>query len=458
MRSDAHPDPPPLSVGLARLLRHTLLLPLLGSLVGLACWPLNAIDRLQDTLLGVLPAYSGDRWTLYGVLLASSPVLVMPVVLVLQAGVWRGGRGSGIPQSIRSLSDLREENTDMGVAPTLQRASLWTLASLVLMPLGREGPVAQVGAAVAHGLRHQLAAWLPSLTPAQLLAIGCGAGLAGGFNAPLMGLVFVAEELTSSFSTTLVWPTLLVCGMAAWIGDLGSQPMFALGRLNTLSPETEQVLWAVPVGLVVGLLGSAFSWVLLRLTIMLRPRVSRRPLRYGVMLGIALALLALTSRGASAGDGEQLMSTFLDGSGPFDGQTIGVHQRTGDQLLLKLAVTATRWIGPLIPLASGVPGGLIDPSLTLGGVLGYGGLQALGGDAHLGLALGMAAGLAGATQLPAMTVIFCMLLAADQQLVPGLVVAAVIAAYAARLLQREPIYHALAQCHGLNRYSKPDPT
>lgn len=346
----------------------------------------------------------------------------------------------------------------MGVTPTLQRASLWTLASLALMPLGREGPVAQVGAAVAHGLRHRLAAWLPSLTPAQLLAIGCGAGLAGGFDTPLMGLVFVAEELTSSFSTTLVWPTLLVCGMAAWISDLGSQPMFALGRLNTLSPETEQVLWAVPVGLVVGLLGSAFSWILLRLTVMLRPRVSRRPLRYGVLLGIALALLALMSRGVSAGDGERLMSTFLDGTSPFDGQTIGA-QRTGGQLLLTLvAVTATRWISPLIPLASGVPGGLIDPSLTLGGVLGYGGLQALGGDAHLGFALGMAAGMAGATQLPAMTVIFCMWLAADQQLILGLVVAAVIASYTARLLQREPIYHALAQCHGLNRGSGPDPT
>ncbi|QEY31762.1 chloride channel protein [Synechococcus sp. RSCCF101] len=439
-----------LSDGLARILRHTLLLLLLGGLVGLACWPLNVIDRLQDELLGLLPAYSGDTWSSAGVLLALSPLLAMPVLLRLQAGAWRDGAGSGIPQSIRSLSDRQEENADMGAAPTLQRAVLWTVASLALMPLGREGPVVQVGAAVAHGLRHRLGSWLPRLSPSQLLAIGGGAGLAGGFNTPLMGLVFMAEELTSSFSMTLVWPSLLVCGMAALMSDLGGQPMFALGRLNTLSPETEQVLWAVPVGLVVGLVGGAFSWVLLRLTTALRKRVSRRPLRYGLVLGLGLAGLALLSRGVSAGDGERLMSAFLDGDTPFiaggpDPSSAGLAG-----VLSTLAVTLCRWIGPLIPLASGVPGGLIDPSLTLGGVLGHGGLAALGGDPHLGLALGMAAGLAGATQLPAMTVIFCMRLAADQQLVPGLVVSAVVAAYTARLLQDEPIYHALAECHGLN--------
>jgi hypothetical protein len=71
-------------------------------------------------------------------------------------------------------------------------------------------------------------------------------------------------------------------------------------------------------------------------------------------------------------------------------------------------------------------------------------VRALAGDPHLGLALGMAAGLAGATQLPVMTIAFAIRLAGDQQLMVGLVASAVIAAYVGRIVQERPIYHALA--------------
>jgi H+/Cl- antiporter ClcA len=92
----------------------------------------------------------------------------------------------------------------------------------------------------------------------------------------------------------------------------------------------------------------------------------------------------------------------------------------------------------------GIPGGLIDPAFAFGAVLGRI-CAGLAGLADLGTALGMAAGLAGATQLPVATVLFALRLAADQQLLPGLVVAAVVAAYVSRLLLPQPIYHALRQ-------------
>jgi H+/Cl- antiporter ClcA len=42
-------------------------------------------------------------------------------------------------------------------------------------------------------------------------------------------------------------------------------------------------------------------------------------------------------------------------------------------------------------------------------------------------------------------VLFALRLAADQQLLPGLLVAAVLAAYVSRLLLPQPLYHALRQ-------------
>ena len=39
---------------------------LLGLLVGLACWPLNLVDHVQDLLLQQLPNFAGGAWTLQG--------------------------------------------------------------------------------------------------------------------------------------------------------------------------------------------------------------------------------------------------------------------------------------------------------------------------------------------------------------------------------------------------------
>jgi hypothetical protein len=53
-----------------------------GLAIGLACWPLNAIDRLQDALIGRFPAYGGS-WTLPVLLLALAPIATVPLLLML---------------------------------------------------------------------------------------------------------------------------------------------------------------------------------------------------------------------------------------------------------------------------------------------------------------------------------------------------------------------------------------
>ena len=124
----------------------------------------------------------------------------------------------------------------------------------------------------------------------------------------------------------------------------------------------------------------------------------------------------------------------------------GLEPERGDLMagLTSLWITAVRLIGPALALAPGVPGGLIDPSLTFGGLLGYSFCAVIGASQHLGLALGLAAGLAGATQLPLVSIVFAWRLTGDQQLFAGVVLAAVVAAYMGRLLARQPVYHALS--------------
>jgi H+/Cl- antiporter ClcA len=412
--------------------RSLLLLALLGAAVGLACWPLNRIDLIQDRLLSTLPAFSGGGWSASGWLLALAPIPLVPLLLWFQRGPWRRGAGSGIPQVILCLEDPHRGARLLAAAPTGERLGLWTVASLALLPLGREGPVVEVGAAVGQALLRRWPSLMHRASRGHLLAGAAGAGLAGGFNTPLMGMVFVVEELTGSFQQRLVWPALVLTSAAALVSGLGGQPMFALGINPTPVAEAAQLLWAIPIGLGGGALGGAFAWLLVRATGLITPIARRRPLRLGLAAGVALALLAVATGGASGGDGETLMRLILDQDA----------DSTIDASWLVLLVS--RLIGPVLALSAGIPGGLIDPAFAIGGVFGSGLMRAMAGDPHLGLALGMAAGLAGATQLPVMTIAFAIRMAGDQQLMPGLVASAVIAAYIGKAIQGRPVYHALA--------------
>ena len=420
-----------------RSLRTLGQLALFGVAVGLACVPLNLVDGWQVQLLHQLPGFTSQPWQASSLARAMAPLLVMPGLLWLQAGRWKAGAGSGIPQTIESLEEPSSAPTLLGLAPTVQRLSLWTAASLALLPLGREGPVVQVGAAVAKALRHRFPTALAGFSERSLIAIGAGAGLAGGFNSPLMGAVFAFEELTGRFQAKVFWPSAVVCALAALVSNLTGTPLFILASITTSQSEWLQLLLAVPLGLAGGALGGSFSRLLLHTTAWLRPRVSSNPLAWGVALGGSLAMIAVLSGGLSGGDGEALMGALLA-----DGSPLPVPGSPLD-LIGWLLLLAARIVAPVLALGAGVPGGLIDPAFAIGALFGGGSLELLGGDAQLGLALGMAAGLAGATQLPLMTVLFALRMAGDQQWLFGLLLSAVIGAAIGRKIQHEPIYHAL---------------
>ena len=429
---------PEMSLPLNRGQLHFLLqLLLLGLLVGLACWPLNLVDHAQELLLQRLPNFAGGAWTLQGLAIALAPVLVMPALLWLQAGRWGRGAGSGIPQTIESLENPEQAAALMAPFATVARLCIWSAASLALMPLGREGPVVQLGAAVAHGLRQRFPRLLAKLSTQSLMAIGAGAGLAGGFNSPLMGAVFVMEELTGRFQTAVLWPAVVVCSAAALVSNLAGTPLFTLGMVQSTQPEWQQLLWALPVGVGGGLLGGLFSRILWRSSALLRQRLQQRPLAWGLVLGLALGLITVASGGWSGGDGEALMAQLLEGRGslPVPGSPLS--------FIGWLLLVAARLVAPILALAAGIPGGLIDPAFAIGALFGSGSLELLGGSSELGLALGMAAALAGATQLPLMTVLFALRMAGDQQWLFGILLSAVVGADVGRQIQPEPIYHAL---------------
>ena len=426
---------------LGDIARHFISLVIVGVLIGVACLPLNLVDRIQERLYVLLPTNAASPWTLPGVLVALAPLVVMPVLLLLQRGPWHEGAGSGIPSTMNGLKDPSLLPRAMAAPGTVQRGLLWSIATVAMFPLGREGPVVQFGAAVARACHRHFKGWLPSLSERQMVAIGGGAGLAGGFNTPLLGAVFMLEELTADYAIVTIWPALVISVAAAGLSNIGGQPMFGLGVLNIVTPEWEQLMMAIPVGLVAGVVGGLFNKGLVWLTQRLSTSVRQRPLRTGLYLGGGLSLLALMSWGTSTSDGESLVRQLIEQGMPNPVENES-QWLTG---FTSLWITVVRVIAPMLALSPGVPGGLIDPSLTFGAVLGYTVCAIAGYSGQLGIGLGLAAGLSGATQLPLVSIIFAWRLAGDQQLFAGVVLAAVLASYTGRLVCRDPVYHGLSK-------------
>jgi H+/Cl- antiporter ClcA len=432
-------------------LRRAIGIALLGVAVGLACWPLNTIDRWQDALVGRLPSFGGSGWFGIPLALALAPIGVLPLLLALQAGVWRRSVGSGLPQLILALERPEERDQQLSAARTAARLALWSLASLALLPIGREGPAAQLGATIAHRLGRG------RLSP-DLLAAAAGAGLAGAFNTPLVGVIFVAEELTRRFQAQLIWPCLLMAALAAELSDLGGQPLFALGLHTTPELELDQLLWALPIGLASGALGGVMARLLRDTSRLVLPLAQRRPVGTGLVVGAALTLLALISGGFSCGDGETLLRLALARAEtlPIDPPALLLAGPGNPEAWARWGlVVGVRLIGPVLSLAAGVPGGLIDPAFSLGGTFGGGLLVILGGPAMLGVLMGMAATLAGATQLPVLSLVFAIRVAGAQQLLPGLLLASLFGAVAGRLLMPVPIYRALEQLNSERTHEEP---
>jgi H+/Cl- antiporter ClcA len=86
---------------------------------------------------------------------------------------------------------------------------------------------------------------------------------------------------------------------------------------------------------------------------------------------------------------------------------------------------------------------VLDPAFAVGGSFGGGLLHLLGGPSELGVVLGLAAGLAGATQLPVVSLVFAIRITGAQGMLPAMLLAALLGAVLGRWLMPLPLYKAL---------------
>jgi CIC family chloride channel protein len=267
-------------------------------------------------------------------------------------------------------------------------------------------------------------------TAHQRLIVACGAaaGFAAAYHAPIAGTLFVAEIILGGLQLREIAAVLV----AAVIGELTTQSLFATGPLylaHAVPPVNFiDLLDASLLGVLAGLLGPMFLWLLDTSRRKWQARIGLLPVRMG-LAGLLIGLLALV-RPEVWGNGYSMVQSML------------VHHWALSTLAL---VFVLRLAAVTAASAAGIPGGVLTPTLALGGALGLmvSHLFLVPEASHsqaLWTLVGMGSLLAATTHAPAMSAIMVFEVTRNYNVVMASMPACVIASVIGSLLRHRSVY------------------
>jgi CIC family chloride channel protein len=383
---------------------HQLLLALETRLYGSNQGLVADAMRLPPEIRAIVPALGG---------------LAAGLLLQYLLGRGKSGTGADYMEAISAGSDI-----------PVRSSLLKSLASAATVvsggSIGREGSMVQL-AALSGSLLGKV---LHLSSDERRFAVACGAaaGLAGAYNTPIAGALFVAEIVLGGFSVGSFGPLLL----AAAIADSVVRHVSSVGPIFAASPGTLQsvpeLLLVVATGIVAGLLGPLFIGAL--------NRAHRYLAALRVPLWLKMSLAGLAVGGLSVirpevwGNGYSVVNSLLHQ--PWLWQSV--------LLILVLKVLAT-----VLTSGSGAVGGVFTPTLFVGAALGTlaGNVVQLmlpGVSMTAYTLVGMSAFLSAVTHAPLTAVVMVSEMTAGYGLVPALVLASLAGYYVSSVLHPGSIY------------------
>lgn len=295
--------------------------------------------------------------------------------------------GNGVLKIRTALGLL--DRSDKEVEPYLGGKQLVTkfFASLICSlgggALGREGPVVHLSAALFWMFGRPLKKMFPTFDLRHWVVGGSAVGLAIAFHSPLAALIFVIEELFDEnlaqgrFMT--LWLVLLACVFHISFMPFDPYFPFVLGNEN----------WQDIIVLI--LLTAFISGILATLLMVTSEKAQSLAERHypfwmvALLCGTAVGVIGVLCGGASFGGGVITLKQAL----------------ANDQSAIHFKEFAGRMLNTLLSAFSGNAGGLLGPSVALGGSIG----SVIGdifnvADARILMACGMSAFLGGLMSIP----------------------------------------------------------
>ena len=213
----------------------------------------------------------------------------------------------------------------------------------------REGPGVHLGAA-----NIALIGWRIKLTEDEyylLAAAGAAAAISAAYNTPLAGVIFVIEVFRVRYAANYIVPVIVASAVGAILSRLmyGRSPAFDVPALSIGSLSELSVI--LLMGALIGILAAAFITLLSQTA---KLTINWRPLFAFAFAGIITGVLA------------QWAPAIMGVS--YDAVDRIFQNNMGAQTLLILLIA--KLIATAIAVGVRIPGGLIGPSLILGGAVG----------------------------------------------------------------------------------------
>ncbi|MFD1984195.1 chloride channel protein [Mesorhizobium newzealandense] len=361
------------------------------------------------------------------------PLVMTPLGFVLCAWLadsfFPGSQGSGIPQAIaaRHLRDDEDRGHILSLRLVVGKIALTVVGLACGASIGREGPTVQVGAS----LMLQAARWGGMAQARGLILAGSAAGIAAAFNTPLAGIVFAIEEMGRAYESRtngLVLTAVILAGLAS-LGLLGNYTYFGVAR-ETVAFASDWPL-VLACGVIGGGVGALFSLLALKIMRRIRRWNAQQPLwrtlAVAGICGLAVAAIGIASGGLTFGTG------YAQARGAIEGTPLPVF------------FFAEKFAAGLLSMVSGIPGGIFAPSLAVGAGLGSTVGLIIGASSGTAALLGMAGYFAGVVQAPMTAFVIILEMTGNHDNVIALMCAAMLGYGTARLISREPLYHALSR-------------
>lgn len=343
---------------------QVLLAVVIGALTGLGAVCFLLLIRLVESLFyGTLFPLLGSPYLIF-LLPALGGLAIGPLIHFFP----REAKGDGVPSAMESVA-LR------GGIIEPRTVALRTITSGITIgsggSVGREAPIAQIGAAVGSAVGQ----FLRASGERMRSLVGCGAagGIAAVFNAPMGGAFFALEVLLGDFSAQTFPPIVIASVTAvavsrAFLGNvlIFSVPSFVLASLP-------QILFCALLGAACGAIAQMF----IRSLNASERRFSSAPIPPWL-------------RAAVGGGMTGIIAIWFP-------QVLGTDEMALDQALhgalpwtLLLAIGFLKIAATSFSLGSGGSGGVLGPSLFIGGMIG-----ALAGTAAEALFPGIAGSVGG---------------------------------------------------------------
>ena len=296
--------------------------------------------------------------------------------------------------------------------------------------VGREGPIVQIGAAIASTFGQVL-----RLRETQLKTlVGCGvaAGIAATFNAPVAGAIFALELIVSDFGLTAFTPILVSAVGATAISRHFQATIVEFSALTDLHMKSSwEFAFYLILGLMAGVIGNLFTRSLYKADDLFEKTKLPQWIR-PVFGGLIVGVIALKFPHIMGVGYETIRSLF-------EGQII--FKTILLLIFLKLFATS-------ITIGSGGSGGIFAPSLFIGAMLGgaFGiMLNKIFPDntvsTYVAYALvGMAAVNSACTLAPLSAIIILFELTGEYSIILPLMFTVVLATFISRKISAESIY------------------